>query len=326
MPNYFAIASCRVMPEIYLGADEATFGPIGKALVCSDRNYIDNILQKVDKKFKAYVVNVNEGGERLFKVSGGNASCLSAGFIHGKTDQGCPRKVILRNYKIEEPINSRSRVTFSLGKALESVFAEENPTCEMGVRLSPMPYVSRSTILGLEADSYNRSKGILYELKSVSSTSVLKDVLVNGAWKEANAHQLALYMLVMNSDEMPIDHGILRYLSVIYDKQTIAKVPHKFAAGDSKEFKFEWVHNKTDSNIHVDGVQTNITAMGSQRHIEYCAWALEEQPKPCELMRPLDSEGKNIACMYCKSRANCDLADSNRLSMKEFIELCRDSV
>lgn len=324
--NYFAIASCRSFPEAYLQPDETTFGPIDKALVASDRNYLDEILQRVDKKYKPYVINVSEGGERLFKVSGGNAACLSAGFIHGKTDQGCPRKVILRNYKIEEPINTRSRVTFSLGKALESVFSEENPTFEMGIRLSPMPYVSKSTILGLEADSYDRKRGVLYELKSVSSTSVLKDVLVNGAWKEANAHQLALYMLVMNSEEMPIDHGILRYLSVIYDKQTIAKVPHKFAAGDFKHFKFEWVHGKTDSNIHVDGVQTNITATGIQRHIEYCAWALEEQPHPCELMRPLDSEGKNIACMYCPFRLNCDLADSNRLTMQDFLALCRDSV
>lgn len=253
-----------------------------------------------------------------FKIAGSNSGILVGGRVLSNSHQGCYRKIALRNAGIQEPLTTRSRLTFAVGRAVEGVFAEEHPTFKINTRLPEMPLITENVALGVEMDGYDVSTCTAYELKSVSSTDKLKDIFVHRHYKLDNAIQLALYMLTMDSDEMPIKQGILQYVCTIYDKFTVAKKEHRFSAGDTAEFKAIWDGN----NFLIDGERTPITQAAIVSFLEYGAWVLETRPKVSEIVKPLNEDGESVACMWCHWRDQCQNAEIRGYTLDQFVESC----
>lgn len=251
-----------------------------------------------------------------YKLYGGNIGILVNGRILSKTNQGCPRRIALRNAGIQEPIDERAEITFAIGKALEGVFAKINPTYKMNVRLNEMPQITEKVCYGVECDAYDPNGQVVYELKSVSSTKMLKSVFVHREYKLDNLIQLAQYMMVFDSEEMPIQKGILRYTNTVYDSFTVAKKEHKFAAGDIAEFHAVWNGNV----LVVDGKPSPVTQSAIVAFLEYAAWVLESRPKVTDIVKPLDEEGECIACRWCHWREYCEAAEARGYTLDEFIE------
>lgn len=257
-----------------------------------------------------------------YSIAGGNAGILVRGCIPSTTSHCCPRVIALRNARIEEPPSKSSSVTFSLGSLLELPFAEANPNVQMNFRPPETLLVTENCGLGLEADGLDRERRLLWELKSISSTKTLKSVFGEGQYKIANVIQLAYYLLFLDSEETPINSGILRYTSVIYDSFTCDKVKYNIKAGDTRDFKVQW----NGETLFVDDKPTGITAESISRFVEFVAWVLENNPPVNEVLTPVDESGTRVSCMYCYWREECQCAEQLNLSMQEFMDLCAKKI
>jgi hypothetical protein len=257
-----------------------------------------------------------------YSIAGANIGILVNGNILSTQDGCCPKIIYLRNHKVEEPINTRSAVTFALGSLLEGPFAESHPWVQMNLRPKETLLVTDNCGLGLEADGYDKERKIAWELKSVSSTSTLKTVFAEGKYKLPNVIQLACYLLFLDTEDTPMNSGILRYTSVIYDKFTSDKVKYNIKAGDTFNFKVQWEGER----LHVDGKPTIITASAISGFVEYVAFVLENNPPANQVLSPVDEEGTKIACQYCHWKNECQAAEQNNLTMQEFVELCKEKV
>ena len=256
-----------------------------------------------------------------FSLAGGNAGLLVNGSILSKKDQPCPRKIVLRQYKIEPAIDRRAAVTFALGRAMEEVFASEHPWCAMNFRLPERPQVTKNVCLGLEADAIDLQRKLLWELKTVSSTSKIKEYLINGEYSLDNAVQMGTYMYLFNALEVPVEQGVLRYTSAIYDSLTVAKVKHRIAAGDVHDFRATWDGDR----LLIDGKPSPVTASGISRFIEYMASVLEGDIKFSDVLKP-SFEGEYIACQWCSMRECCNHAEERGFDWEEFIQHCAQEV
>ena len=254
----------------------------------------------------------------MFKIAGGNIGILTGGQIFSKENQGCPRRIFLRNHKIDEPINEASRITFALGRMMESVFAETHPECKMNVRPPEMLPITKTTVLGLETDAMDVDRYMIWELKTVSSTSKLKDYIIKGDYKLDNVMQLALYLLAFNNDDQQIDYGVLKYTNVVYDSLTVDKIKYSAKPGMSREFRCEW----KDGVLLIENKPSRITEKGITRFIEYVAHVLEERPPMKEVLKPTDEEGNNIACHWCYWKSQCAYIDDVGGDWDEFKSVC----
>jgi len=262
----------------------------------------------------------------------GNAGVLINGCIVSNNPQPCPRKIYARANNLEEPIDERALVTFALGRALEEVFAQQNPKWKTSYRLDEMlkPFEMFPEFgIGLEADAVLKNPDgtikAITELKSVSSTNIYKEVFCEGHYKHDNLVQLCSYLTYLG-----VETGYLLYTSVLYHNFTFAKKDIKAKAGDKKGFT---VKHK-DGVFYVDGEKTFISVESITNFGQYIACVLEGSVDFQSCLIPISVEAfkgekpktytkgediKHISCQYCSLRSVCLRATN----WEEFLELAQ---
>ena len=238
-------------------------------------------------------------------LAGGNSGVLLGVNIISKSSQSCPRKIYARACGFDEPIDDRAAYTFKLGFVNEEVFKERNPTWKTSFRMdempTPFPEMFPDFKLGLEADAVrivDDKITHIAELKSVSSTTTLKEVFAEGKPKFDNLVQLLHYLTWFD-----VDKGYLIYTNFIYHTFTFKGESFKKKAGDKKMFNIE----KRDCNFLVDGEKSLITTTSIKNYAEYIACVLDGQVQFTDVLIPVDIEKQEkIACQWCPLKPFCE--------------------
>lgn len=252
-----------------------------------------------------------------YAIRGGNAGVLLNGCIVGNSNQSCPIKAFLRSWGVEENIDDRAKYTFAVGKAQEQVFAELHPDFKMGVIGESFEIEGVPTRAEIDAVS---PEGVYYELKSVQSTSKLKQYFVEGEYSFDNLAQLAFYMAVYCQSK-----GVLRYTAAIYHDLECKKTKYKFRPGDFREFQ---VIFDDSGRFYVDNVATILTTDSVYRHIEYVAWVMTSLPKPSEILLPVSSKDptKSVCCGYCPFKDVCEAARKEGWELMDLMKIAKEMV
>lgn len=260
----------------------------------------------------------------------GNAGLLINGCVVSNSPQPCPRKIYARANSLEEPIDERALVTFALGRALEEVFTQQNPAWTMNYRLSEMlkPFEMFPDFgIGLEADAALKNPDgsikAITELKSVSSTSIYKEVFCENHYKHDNLVQLCSYLTYLG-----VETGYLRYTNVLYHNFTFAKKDIKAKAGDKKTF----VVKCKNGVFYVDDEKTFVSVESISNFGQYIACVLEGSVdfRSClipvsvesfkgEKPKSFGSENANVACQWCSLKGVC----SRATNWQEFLEFAQ---
>lgn len=268
-------------------------------------------------------------------VRGGNAGIMMAGKIISNTCQGCPRKLLLRSYGANLPIDARARRTFAIGRAIEDCFAQENPQISCNHRQDEMPVLGegpkpgQQVRLAIEIDGVEMigDEPRFYELKTVQSTDKAKDYIAKGEYSFDNLVQLSYAMIAFGAKV-----GRLVYFACFYHKFTCDNIEWKITPETKRVYEVE----VKSGRVFCDGKPTIITEDAVHRHIEYSAFVLgtlSEKivtiPRPSCHPDKLQKKGKfdpveHLACQWCDFKQLCEHAENHDMNQEQFVIAGRD--
>jgi len=256
-------------------------------------------------------------------IPGGNSGVILKGIPYSNKGGSCIRKIMLRNAGVKEPINFQSKITFGVGNAIESMYAEylkeQGHQVEVSVRCSSD--ITDTQIYLDETDMV--VDGIPCEIKSVVSTAKLKEVMADGAPVWDNVIQAAHHMIQFKAFT-----GKLIYICGCWHSFEKSKVKYKFKSGDIKEFILTF--DKASGELHVDGKPYYVKAKDLLQWRKWAGAFVEAQDldaaistHPGLLMgekRPPDFQ--DSVCHWCYWAPAC----RNASNYEDFIALAKDLV
>jgi len=276
---------------------------------------------------KAEDTNAPAQKPKVQAIYGGNAGVLVKGVPYASDTSPCVRKMMLRDSKIETPIDFRACVTFAVGYAVEAELCDKY--AHEGRKVVRGDRVHTELLTGLAETDDGRPfamfdeadilvDGIPYEVKSVASVSVWEKVFIGGEPKFDNVIQAAHHMLARK-----IPEGRLVYVATLYHSKdkTVNKVKtkHRVRAGDTKEFRLVF---KKDGLLYVDGQAFHgVSLKGLKAWREWASLAvynkdwsastpkywrvLTEEGDTSFKMKAQDGEEINPVCSFCDYRTPC---------------------
>ena len=197
------------------------------------------------------MTEVKEDRSKKHLIYGGNSGVLINGNPYSSDANSCIRRIMLRADGIEEGIDFRAKITFSIGNAIEDTYAEylasEGNQIEKSVRNRRL---LEEELNGKPCEMWDETdimvNGVPYEVKSVSSTSMWEKIFLLEEPKWDNIVQAFHHMVINKKYE-----GMLVYISTIYHKKTFKKENVRVSAGDLQFFKLEF--DKKTGRASVNG-------------------------------------------------------------------------
>jgi hypothetical protein len=170
------------------------------------------------------------------ELRGGNCSVIKNGIVMGGANT-CLNAIVVRAWASQPKVTEhRALVTFAVGTSVEAVVfqwlkdAGKNVKSDVHMEEEITEHVKMSghadSVEKLEDGSY-----LVYEFKTVSSTSVAKKVFKERHYKPDNLAQLVGYMVTAEAEQ-----GKLVYTSTIYTTEKGRGEEFKVAAGDQAIF------------------------------------------------------------------------------------------
>lgn len=166
--------------------------------------------------------------------------CANSGFMKNGVVYGgavaCPRIIFLRDFGLQSPIDERSYKTFAIGHANEDVFEGMCKRSNLNYKKEDVTINNISPnvefIMAVDFDV----EGVVYELKSITSSRRYYDTFHGEKYKVENVAQLCSEMMYLERDS-----GILRYTNYLwhteesYNIATIRKFCNQGLRSDSLE-------------------------------------------------------------------------------------------
>lgn len=242
-------------------------------------------------------------------IAGGNATAMIAGIIRNDSNSGCPRKILLRNHRIEPPIDAKSKAVFANGFAWEDYIEESLK--EKGVNFVKEARTKHELNFGVNwtvSADFIVDDTIIIETKSVNSPKRAKEVFVNNEFKYEHAVQLCSYMMAFNKVDGILMYGYMCDKPYNYSfkgkKVTVnPKQNHQFVffrEGD----KFLWIHPETKKERPFI-----VRAEHIYSALKYISWVINEKVHDCQT--PVGFSEWFSPCDYCAFKTLCkDLPES----------------
>lgn len=235
-------------------------------------------------------------------ITGGNTTLLRFGKILSNSPSGCPRRLLLRNLKIEPPIDADTRKIFQAGFDFEDYILMRltKNGYEVAQDVKNKIVLSEITNWTVSADFVVNDETIV-ETKSTNTDKRAKDVFVHNKFKTEHMLQLANYLYSFQKDE-----GILMYGHMGSDytykyRGTTVEVPRlsiKQFFLTRKNGKFTWRDPDTEETGLFLANEQNIA-----NTLNYLMWVLENDVYDC-----LEPEGFSEymnPCKFCEFNKMC---------------------
>ncbi len=254
-------------------------------------------------------------------ITGGNATLLYFGKIMSNSHSGCPRRLLLRNYGIEPPIDEKSQAVFQNGFDWEAhvLVSLKDKGYKVEEDVKKKVALSDKTNWTVSADFIVNDE-IVVETKSVNSDKRAKEVFIHGKFKTEHMLQLAQYMFIFGKSS-----GVLLYghmgSDYTYKYRSVKKEIKKF---DSKQFLL----NRQENGKYVwkdpDNGEEGLFVANDEniaRTLEYLKWVLEENVHDC--LEPIGWSEYVNPCSYCQFNKVCEKLPKN---LDEFVGECKKVV
>jgi len=245
-----------------------------------------------------------------YALRGGNAGTIQNRQSVG-TSSSCPRMILLRDHKIQEPIGERAKITFALGHINETLFADKLK--EKGIAFEQEKFVTEelapNTVHKMAIDFYLPSDNIPFELKACSSTNTYEKVFVQKHAKIENVIQLANYMITLECDE-----GKLRYTNYLYHKQM----------GKGKDVLWKAAPDHIVFDVSIDSVgEILVNEVATEVNVDMILEFRYQMAQMLEKQQVYFARQINpdfaIHCNYCYFKEACSGFEENCWGVEEFV-------
>lgn len=245
-------------------------------------------------------------------IRGSSVGLYDNGVFLCDTNNSCPRFAVGRMLGIEQQRMDFNPV-FRLGHIFEENFCGTNGEREVEV----VHEFDNITFMG-HADFVTLNR--VYELKSVSSINVERDLRLRHKYKFANLVQLVTYMMFLDKTEGRLVYG--DYTGVVtYDKLKFytEEEVNALANYDPVYYEFD-VEIRNDTEVFVEGIKT-LDTTSIIRYIHNIARVFhsgELPPHPAQA----DDKGADV-CFFCPYKDLCWDDSSSINSRDEFYNYIR---
>lgn len=235
---------------------------------------------------------------------GGNSAIVVNGVVIA-TSNGCPRIILLRSEVGQPEPDLRTKATFMLGEMSEKYVEycwKKSGIADLQTDVEVREKISDNVDLVGHIDAIK--EGMIYEEKSISSTSVYEKVFKKGVHKAENVIQLCQYLLAKEQTE-----GRLLYTNYIYHEGS--------KPGEQREFV---VKIKKNGVILVNRCEQFFGVNNILEHREIAREVLENNkiwPK-----RPEPIEPPWSPCNGCWAKEACDNWEQSQDDAR-FLETCK---